>query len=225
MATINRSAIFGKLNPVAYRAVEAAYNFTRLRNNSYVELVHWIQQILQLQDSDLHRIIKHYDLDAARLAADITKSLDDLPRGTTSNVNFSAHIDEAIEHAWLKASLLFNESHIRTGYLIAGMLDNRDLASQLYQISDQFKKVKFENLVEEYDAIAGGSPEATMQAKDGVTVEPEKLHEFVKNKLPKFAWPKYIRIVEQLPKTETHRIVKHILKKEGVTADTWVASK
>ena len=167
MATINRSAIFGKLNPVAYRAVEAAYNFTRLRNNSYVELVHWIQQILQLQDSDLHRIIKHYELDAAKLAADITKSLDELPRGTTSNVNFSAHIDEAIEHAWLKASLLFNESHIRTGYLVAGMLDNRDLASQLYQISDQFKKVKFENLVEEYDAVVGGSPEATMQAKDG----------------------------------------------------------
>jgi len=167
MATINRSAIFGKLNPVAYRAVEAAYNFTRLRNNSYVELVHWIQQILQLQDSDLHRVIKHYDLDAARLAADITKSLDELPRGTTSSVNFSAHIDEAIEHAWLKASLLFNESHIRTGYLIAGMLDNRDLASQLYQISDQFKKVKFENLVEEYDTITGGSPETTMQAKEG----------------------------------------------------------
>jgi len=167
MATINRSAIFGKLNPVAYRAVEAAYNFTKLRNNPYVELVHWIQQILQLQDSDLHRIIKHYELDPARLAADITASLDELSRGTTSSVNFSAHIDEAIEHAWLKASLLFNESQIRTGYLIAGMLDNKDLSSQLYQISSQFKKIKFENLVEDYDSVTGGSPEASMQAKDG----------------------------------------------------------
>ena len=143
MATINRSAIFGKLNPVAYRAVEAAYNFSKLRNNPYVEIVHWIQQILQLQDSDLHRIIKHYELDPARLAADITQALDELPRGTTSSVNFSSHIDEAIEHAWLKASLLFNESQIRTGYLVVGMLDNRDLASQLYQISAQFKKIKF----------------------------------------------------------------------------------
>tara|TARA_R110001599_G_scaffold185680_1_gene379940 strand:+ start:28477 stop:31203 length:2727 start_codon:yes stop_codon:yes gene_type:complete len=167
MATINRSAIFGKLNPVAFRAVEAAYNFSKLRNNPYVEIVHWIQQILQLQDSDLHRIIKYYELDPARLAADITQSLDELPRGTTSSVNFSSHIDEAIEHAWLKASLLFNESQIRTGYLIAGILEKRDLAAQLYQISDQFKKLKFDSLVEEFDAIAGGSPEATMSAKDG----------------------------------------------------------
>jgi len=167
MVTINRSAIFGKLNPVAFRAVEAAYNFSKLRNNPYVELVHWVHQILQLQDSDLHRIIKHYDLDPARLAADITKALDELPRGTTSNVNFSVHIDEAIEHAWLKASLLFNESQIRTGYLVAGILEKRELAAQLYQISEQFKKIKFEDLVETFDAISSGSPETNMQAKDG----------------------------------------------------------
>ena len=167
MATINRSAIFGKLNPVAFRAVEAAFNFAKLRNNPYVEIVHWVQQILQLQDSDLHRIIKHYELDPSRLAADITKALDELPRGTTSSVNFSTHIDETIEHAWLKASLLFNETQIRTGYLIAGMLEKRDLSAQLYQISDQFKKLKFDDLVDEFSSITSGSPEATMQAKDG----------------------------------------------------------
>lgn len=167
MVTINRSAIFGKLNPVAYQAVEAAYNFCKLRNNPYVEIAHWVHQILQLQDSDLHRIIKHYDLDPARLAADITRSLDELPRGTTSSVNFSSNIDDAIEHAWLKASLLFNESQIRTGYLIAGVLEKRELAALLYQVSDQFKLLKFDVLVEEFDAIAKGSPESTMQAKDG----------------------------------------------------------
>lgn len=167
MATINRSAIFGKLNPVAYRAVEAAFNFTKLRNNPYVEIVHWIQQILQLQDSDLHRIIKHYELDPARLAADITRSLDELPRGTTSNVNFSSHIDETIERAWLKASLLFNESQIRTGYLIVGILESRDLSAQLYQVSSQFKKLKFDDLVDEFNSILGGSPEVNMQAKTG----------------------------------------------------------
>ncbi len=167
MVTINRSAIFGKLNPVAYQAVEAAYNFCKLRNNPYVEIAHWVHQILQLQDSDLHRIIKHYDLDPARLAADITRSLDELPRGTTSSVNFSSNIDDAIEHAWLKASLLFNESQIRTGYLLAGILEKRELAALLYQVSEQFKKLKFDNLLEDFDAIASGSPESSMQAKDG----------------------------------------------------------
>lgn len=167
MATINRSAIFGKLNALAYRAVEAAFNFSKLRNNSHVEIAHWVHQILQLQDSDLHRIIAHYDLEPARLAADITGALDQLPRGATSQVNFSAHIDEAIEHAWLKASLLFNESQIRTGFLVVGILESRELAAQLYQISDQFKKIKVDDLIAEFDAVAGASPEASMSAKDG----------------------------------------------------------
>jgi len=33
--------------------------------------------------------------------------------------------------------------------------------------------------------------------------------------------PKYIRIIEALPKTPTQKIRKHLLKEEGVTEDTW----
>lgn len=64
-----------------------------------------------------------------------------------------------------------------------------------------------------------------IQAQEGALIDPEELYEFIKDKLPKFAWPKYIRLVDRLPKTETHRIVKHVLKTEGVTADTWIADK
>jgi type VI secretion system protein VasG len=49
-----------------------------------VELVHWLHQILQLQDSDLHRIIQHFSLNPSRLAKDFTEALDRLPRGATS---------------------------------------------------------------------------------------------------------------------------------------------
>src|SRR5215212_862331 len=97
MAEIKRSILFGKLNPVAYKAMEGATVFCKLRGNPYVELVHWLHQLLQLQDSDIHRIIRHFDLDAARLAADITASLDKLPRGATAISDFSPLIEEAVE--------------------------------------------------------------------------------------------------------------------------------
>ena len=60
MTEISRTALFGKLNKVAYKAIEGATVFCKMRGNPYVELVHWINQILQLQDSDLHRIIKNH---------------------------------------------------------------------------------------------------------------------------------------------------------------------
>ena len=83
MSEISRVALFGKLNPVAYQAIESATTFCKMRGNPYVELSHWIHQILQAPDSDLHRIIRHFQLDAARLARDITEALDRLPRCAT----------------------------------------------------------------------------------------------------------------------------------------------
>ena len=72
MGDISRTALFGKLNSVAYKAIEGATVFCKLRGNPYVELVHWIQQILQTPDSDLHRIVRHFELDSSRLAKDAT---------------------------------------------------------------------------------------------------------------------------------------------------------
>ena len=53
MSEITRIALFGKLNTLAYKAIESTTTFCKLRGNPYVELVHWFHQVLQLQDSDI----------------------------------------------------------------------------------------------------------------------------------------------------------------------------
>ena len=83
MSEIRRADLFGKLNSLGYRGIESATVFCKMRGNPYVELVHWLHQILQLQDSDLLRIVRHFNLDAARLAKDFTDALDRLPRGAS----------------------------------------------------------------------------------------------------------------------------------------------
>ena len=88
MTEINRSNLFGKLNAQLFRAAEAATVFCKLRGNPYVELVHWLHQLLQDQDSDLHRIIKHFGLDMSRIQADVSVELDRLPRGATAISDF-----------------------------------------------------------------------------------------------------------------------------------------
>ena len=100
MTEINRAALFGKLNPLAYKAIESATVFCKMRGNPYVELVHWLNQILQGQDSDLHRIIRRFQLDPAGLARDFTESLDRLPRGSRSISDLSSDVEEAVERAW-----------------------------------------------------------------------------------------------------------------------------
>src|SRR5690349_2124099 len=101
MSEISRSTLFGKLNSVAYKAIEGATVFCKLRGNPYVELAHWIQQILNAPDSDLHRIARHFELDASKLAADVTESLERLPRGAASISDLSTHVESAVERAWV----------------------------------------------------------------------------------------------------------------------------
>ena len=72
MSEISRAALFGKLNALAYKAIESATVFCKMRGNPYVELEHWFAQLLQNQESDLHRIVQHYGLDIGALAKDVT---------------------------------------------------------------------------------------------------------------------------------------------------------
>ena len=170
MAEISRTALFGKLNTVGYKSIEAATVFCKMRGNAYVELVHWIHQILQLTDSDLHRIIKQFNIDPSRLAADITDALDRLPRGSTSISDLSSHVEEATERGWVLGTLMFGDAQVRTGYLVAGIVQTRGLRSALHGISQEFDKIKFETLTDKFDEVVGGSPEDTMHARDGFQV-------------------------------------------------------
>ncbi|MBV6895817.1 type VI secretion system ATPase TssH [Xanthomonas euvesicatoria] len=170
MAEISRSALFGKLNPLAYRGIESATVFCKLRGNPYVELVHWLHQLLQLQDSDLHRIIKHFQLNPSTLARDVTSALDALPRGSTAVTDLSANVEEAVERGWVYASLSFGEAQVRTGYLVVGILSVRGLRNALLAISKEFDKLKPAVLSEDFAQIVAGSPEDGLLPSDGFSL-------------------------------------------------------
>jgi len=167
MTEIGRAALFGKLNTLGYKSIESATVFCKLRGNPYVELVHWINQILQLQDSDLHRIIRYFELDVSRIAKDCTDALDLLPRGSTSISDLSPHVEEAVERGWVYGSLMFGAPQVRVGHLIVGIVKTRHLRNVLQSISRQFDKFDPETLTGRFAEIVSGSPEDSLPAADG----------------------------------------------------------
>ena len=78
MGDINRVALFGKLNSLAYKSIESATVFCKLRGNPYVELVHWFHQILQQPGSDVSCVVRAFNIDPSRLAQNFTEALDKL---------------------------------------------------------------------------------------------------------------------------------------------------
>ena len=55
----------------------------------------------------------------------------------------------------------------------------------------------------------------------GRSVEPPAIVEFLRARLPHHMIPRYVRMVEELPKTPTEKVQKHVLREQGATADTW----
>lgn len=61
---------------------------------------------------------------------------------------------------------------------------------------------------------------AVVEREEG-SVEPQRLVAFLRDLLPGFAMPRYVRIVNSLPKNASQRVQKFQLREQGVTLETW----
>ena len=55
----------------------------------------------------------------------------------------------------------------------------------------------------------------------GCAIDPAELLSYLIPRMPHFMVPRYVRVVDELPRTPTSKIEKHLLRAAGVTADTW----
>lgn len=56
---------------------------------------------------------------------------------------------------------------------------------------------------------------------EGKTIDPAELTLFLAERMPHFMVPRYLRIMDTLPKTPTEKVRKHVLRDEGVSDDAW----
>ena len=169
---ISRQTLFGRLNPSLFKAIESATAFCKLRGNPYVELVHWLHQLLQASDGDLQRVLRHAEVDFRALEDDLACALSSLPAGASSISDFSFQIEAAVERAWVYATLAFIDDRVRGAYLLTALLKTPELRRTVLDISNQFAKVRADDLVESIPALIAQSPENQEAAYDGCGLAP-----------------------------------------------------
>lgn len=62
---------------------------------------------------------------------------------------------------------------------------------------------------------------AVLAPVEGRALDLAEVIAFLEPRMPRHMVPRYLRIVDRLPKTPTEKVEKHVLRSEGVTADTW----
>ena len=58
-------------------------------------------------------------------------------------------------------------------------------------------------------------------ATAGAKIDPAALLQFLVPRMPHYMVPRYVRVMEALPKTPTNKIRKVEIRQQGVTADCW----
>ncbi|MGR4868041.1 ATP-dependent acyl-CoA ligase [Variovorax sp. LARHSF232] len=62
---------------------------------------------------------------------------------------------------------------------------------------------------------------ASLIARPGTQIDPEALARYCESRLPYFAIPRYMDVVEDLPRTENGKIQKYKLRERGITPSAW----
>lgn len=59
---------------------------------------------------------------------------------------------------------------------------------------------------------------------EGSSLTASELHEWSVGRVPRYAMPRYIEFRTELPRNPVGRVLKHQLRAEGITGDTWASA-
>jgi type VI secretion system protein VasG len=160
MATIDLKSLVSRLNEPCRRALEAAAGLTLPRTHYNVEIEHWLVKLLDLADGDLPIIVRHYDVDEARLRADLNRAMERMKTGNARAPSLSPDLVDCAKQAWLFASLEHGATQLRSGHLLWALLADEALARRARDASGQLLRISADLLKRDFAALTANSGEA-----------------------------------------------------------------
>ena len=167
MASLPLKTLVGKLNPLCRRALEGAAGLCLSRTNYNVEIEHYLLKLLEAAESDLPRILKHYEVDLGVAQRQLTRTLDKLKTGNARAPELSINILDWLREAWVVTSLNFQANTIRSGYLLAAVLSESKLARQLLESCELLAKIPAEQFVKDAPTLVQGTSEDQFESVAG----------------------------------------------------------
>lgn len=159
MSSVNLKSLIGKLNSTCTRTLEAAAGICLSRTNYNVEIEHWLLKLLEGLPNDVLTILKFYSLSPAKITADVTRAIDKLKTGNSSQPLLSQHVVDLAREAWVIGSIDYSGIQTRSGYLLLALLSDRSLSQLAAEMSPELTKIHPETLARDLITILAESPE------------------------------------------------------------------
>jgi crotonobetaine/carnitine-CoA ligase len=172
----------------------------------------------------------------------VDSSMNDVPEGTSGELVFESSGSSKGAVEYFKNHEASQEKS-DSGLIFTGDLMKRDKNGFLYFTgrNTESMRIKGENvsafqveqIIQKHPSVleaavyavpselAEDEIMASLTLVEGQSLKEPELLDFIKEDLPKFAVPRYVKIVKEFPKTETFRIKKKEIESQGIAAGTW----
>ncbi len=178
------------------------------------------------------RLVDEHDIEVTRGATGELIVRSDQPWSMNTGYNGQPEATVAAwRNGWFHTGDLFRQDDDGNYYFVDRIKDT------IRRRGENVSSFEVENAVRQFPAVdevvaVGVASEIEEQevmvavtSKPGLEVDPRALIEFLVPRLAYFMVPRYVRVVAEIPKTETNKPRKIVFRDQGITADTWDREK
>lgn len=148
-----------RLNQTCRQALSQATNLCYTQTNYNIDIEHFLISLHEIDNTDLSRILRHFEIDSSRMSKSLTEALGRIKRGNDKGPSIHPHLMIMLQDAWMATSVDYAEQKIRSGHVLLALLSNPELARAVRDISADFDKINVETLRKNLNDITRGSEE------------------------------------------------------------------
>lgn len=157
---LNLRALIARLNTTVRGAMEGAAGLCMSRGHYEVEVEHVLMKLMEVENTDIRRILRQFEIAPEALERELGKALDGFKTGNQRTPALSAMIPKLFEQAWGWASIEYGEAKIRSGHVLIALLADSELRRLLSVSARSLEKINLETLTKNFHALTEASSEA-----------------------------------------------------------------
>jgi len=165
MAELNLKTLIGRLNRSLNKAMEGAAGQCVSRGNYEVTVEHLLVALLEEPAGDVSLILKHYQVDNARVLRAVQSTIDSFRTGNPGRPVFSPILLEWLQQGWLLASLEMGHADIRGGIMLIALINNHSRLC-VGDYDELLIALPVDEMKKTLDNLVVGSSEETAFAKE-----------------------------------------------------------
>lgn len=159
MANTEIRNLIEKLNDECKSSLEKAVATCFSKTHYYVEIQHWLIELLKSETNDVHEILKYFAVNSDLLEQDILQAEQQFKTGNGHAPALSEYLMKMIQKAWVSASINQQSTSVRSGHLFLVLCNDDSLAFLMSGMSKELSKIDCAELEADFASIVSGSSE------------------------------------------------------------------